>query len=1385
LTESVAFAELVDMPISRVFQGKITGAQPLESEQALDWDSEHGWREALFAHHATFQGAVNYYLCAFAACATDPTGAAGRLRQQLRESWESFYRPSGEFLGIRRTLLGFLDGLTAISTAEDAFALILAGNEADDVTRQLALDSLLHDLGGEAAIQQGGRQYFPYFCQPTTKARFPRSAEALEKASGQAQLPAMLHAENAAVEFCAEPERLRFAWFANAQPGGESYSGAAVKAKLVEAAEWLLPKVGAGEALPEFEKRIGELLDENISFPRYTGGSIAKEALKRRFFAWLIFRFVEATPRTFAWLRDSFPKPKIGRTTKASAADDRATLEARLTSLGDDPIKLARGRRGYVFPAFTALPCWGAKDRGDVQWSEFDIAAFKEALKTLNQFRLKTEEREKERSRLLQFGAFIDGTSDSWGAQEPDEEPPGRLMRSDLRRELVARLVDELQPENREVEGEASHDVISRRARRGLRDVIEKWNQKVKAGERFSEAKRKQVKEVIAAYQAEHPETMGSATLFQKLTEESFWPLWQAPATEELARRQQEGSSEDPLRDYYEYCEAEAEAERLKAPIRFTPADPRQSRRLFMFSDLTGRSAARHVSGQRAIDVSIAVKDGDRWREARVRLGYSAPRLGRDHLQGAADEPGSVWLPPVLSAFFDVHHAPPQDFAGCAVALMPDWHPRQVKTPDGSVRIEEEIRYLLNLPMSLEVGEVISHFEKATRWKGQFNAMDDTLIHLHWPATMDPKKHEDAWWREGKSFDVLAIDLGQRFAVAAAILRAHRGEGHWEIGAIDGEVCRAKLLTLRDLRLQGEDARVLSDGQWRTEPHGSRGRLATEVETEEAKTLLRALSPNDAFADEEEKRFTAQIDSRFFPAQNDTLLRALRRAQGHLARYQRWAAALVAQKSLGDEWTEQDLKPEWKEFSACDELLQHVLAEIARLQLELPRHLVAIANRVAPLRGRSWAWNRLANASEADGRVSHRLDQTGPNRGKVWLRGQRGLSMKRIEQLEELRRRAQSLNRALQRRPGEEARFGRALAGDVLPDPCPALSDKLDRIKEQRINQTAHLILAEALGVEPRSHEIADDVRRERDIHAEYRRIPGREPVDFIVIEDLSRYRTSQGRAPSENSRLMKWCHRAVRDKLKELCEPFGIPVLETPPAYSSRFCSRSGVAGFRAVEVGPKDAGNFRWSRLLAQAAEKGSAAFEEAKQAQKLFELLSQCNLLGAGVTTKPRTLLAPQPGGPIFVPGTGAAPPMQADLNAAINLGLRAIAAPDTHRILVKIRTEAGDQGAFIPRLGNKRERASFAAQGKPAPIRFIEGDAENAGSLTHRATNFFVDLGELATFDRAEHPSFPGARLASGRGLWKSVKNAQWQRCAEINRRRIENWNKKAEEEDQMS
>ena len=64
----------------------------------------------------------------------------------------------------------------------------------------------------------------------------------------------------------------------------------------------------------------------------------------------------------------------------------------------------------------------------------------------------------------------------------------------------------------------------------------------------------------------------------------------------------------------------------------------------------------------------------------------------------------------------------------------------------------------------------------------------------------------------------------------------------------------------------------------------------------------------------------------------------------------------------------------------------------------------------------------------------------------------------------------------------------------------------------------------------------------------------------------------------------MKWCHRAILNKLKELCEPYGIAVVEANAAYSSRFCSRTGVAGFRGIELHPVAKFQWRWQQQLVQ---------------------------------------------------------------------------------------------------------------------------------------------------------------------------------------------------------
>ena len=500
------------------------------------------------------------------------------------------------------------------------------------------------------------------------------------------------------------------------------------------------------------------------------------------------------------------------------------------------------------------------------------------------------------------------------------------------------------------------------------------------------------------------------------------------------------------------------------------------------------------------------------------------------------------------------------------------------------------------------------------------------------------------------------------------------------------------------LRLPGEDAKVFRDGNPKPQEElsGQRGRNLMAGEWQEARDICAALGfQPDRLLGTDERRYS-------FPESNHELLYALRRAQARLARLQSWscvayqepdekkraafekrrtrikkqiaeAVALLAEDQIGQELPERrvwlnELKPPM-EKGAWNLIAQRIIQEIANERAIIQRELVRIADRIQPLRGRRWEWAPRPNDAN-----NHILQQTqrGTDKRQKLLAGQRGLSMKRIEQLESLRQRCQSLNRALRQEPGKPANLGRSKRGIELPDPCPELLDRLDALKEQRVNQTAHLILAQALGVRLRPHTTSAPEREKHDIHGEYERIPGREPVDFVVIENLKYYEMSQGRARSENARLMKWCRRHLRDKLIQLCDPYGLRVLEEWPADTSKFCSLTGVAGFRAVELTPEDAVEFRWKKHLDRLADperlkklnKDERA--ESERVKAVFDALEKLNadlLKNRPARPKWRTLLVPLRGGPIFVPMRGK--PFQADINAAINLGLRALAAPDNQR------------------------------------------------------------------------------------------------------------------------
>ena len=570
------------------------------------------------------------------------------------------------------------------------------------------------------------------------------------------------------------------------------------------------------------------------------------------------------------------------------------------------------------------------------------------------------------------------------------------------------------------------------------------------------------------------------------------------------------------------------------------------------------------------------------------------------------------------------------------------------------------------------------------------------------------------------------------------------------------------------LRLQGEDARVLKDGKWEVERYGERGRSATPDESKTVLTVMERLGvqPTELFPNGEVQKFS-------FPEQNDQLLSAFKRSQKRLALLQSISWQIKEETHLDKikerlkdrtdlpQWLLSVDDPKWVSLVRAK-----ITQEIESLRTTLGSVLPVLATRILPQRRFDWEWVKREGGQT---HILRRTDRKGASQKSLKIMGQRGISMERIEQLEGLRRCAQSLNRALAQTPGEKSLIHRF--SDALPDPCPEILDKLDVIRKERVNQTAHLILAQALGVRLKKHAKSAKERVLGDFHGEYEKF--REPVDFIVLEDLFRYKASQGRSRRENSRLMLWCHRAILDKVKQLSEVFGIPVLETNAAYSSKFSALTGVAGFRAEEISLKNRSDWYWRKQLSRFDEASAGTLKVDKDEKRKLEMIScvfqQLDLLNSKRPKKPPiTLLVPRLGGPLFISMKEDEAVHQADMNAAINLALRAVAAPDADEILLKIPSVRED-GDLFARAVSKREEARWGRT--PIKITLEKEPKEGATDKLGNYPNFFVDLGAVAWFGGATLEGRKNLPISSGQGIWGSIKKREWKRAMQINIKRL--------------
>lgn len=127
------------------------------------------------------------------------------------------------------------------------------------------------------------------------------------------------------------------------------------------------------------------------------------------------------------------------------------------------------------------------------------------------------------------------------------------------------------------------------------------------------------------------------------------------------------------------------------------------------------------------------------------------------------------------------------------------------------------------------------------------------------------------------------------------------------------------------------------------------------------------------------------------------------------------------------------------------------------------------------------------------------------------------------------------------------------------------------------------------------------------------------------------------------------------------------------------------------------------------------------------------------------------------------------MQADLNAAINLALRAVAHPSCASIHHRMRTERKKGAKGQPDFFVAREARRFGKD-KIGIIPEAEG-----GLPKERNPNLFFDEHRIAKFGRARLENENGSEFpySSGPGLWKEVNDrvAQWKRCREINNARL--------------
>ena len=1332
------------MSINRTYQGRVTAVHEILDNKFTRGRelSPTDWQSLLANHLSLFQAATNYFLTCFAACARDSEVLAlQNFVHKLTTSWITHeYRKSGEAKGFRSLLA---DALPHFVQPEDTFndvANRIVDPQIPKETLHLAIEALLTDLGGESSIQQHGRSYLPYFCSPKTKANFPRSLKLLERETAKIELPRLLHEELLDLGGLRKDYEIHhFATLSRDQP---PIANGSLRRKLQDWISHLEKENFLTKTQSISWKREAMELPDSTSIPHYNGAA-AKGAEKNRLYAFICAKLLPSSPEKLAVLRSTFPKPKPAKVQKSpkkltSAQQKKieaAKREGRLRSLGADPIEEARGERNYIFQSFSSILSRSDPQEGPT-WSEFDIAAFKQALTALNQVDQKIVERTNALAELEEQISYFDTKQGK--TRNPDEpvtfanDPRLDLMKdleTDLASLLHADLADSIYS-------------LGRATIKGWPFIRDDYRKTLSKNPNVSE--KELIETVIHKFQ-KRTKNIGSVQLFELLAKLKYRPLWISVPEKKIATWRRNEWSLDFLTDYVSYRILKSDADHLRdnLEVNLTPAHLSRSRRPVMLSDLVGASKVVHLNhnDQQSLVTSFYTPNLQTgvYQEKRYEVCYSAPRLKRDDLTGGENR---SLLQPLMKGL-GLKLPPLTEVAekskDLAVSLMPDWYASSPR-----LRSDTPDRFLLNFPAKLETDWIAEKLGKARLFNSaQFNGPTDDPLHLHWPETIKLKEGERAWWEKPEilknGFTVASFDLGLRGAAASVICQAvsdlesipsKKRSYARHIGKAGKHEWYAYPLSRKMLRLPGEDQLVYQRkfGEFRREPGGQKGRKADGVDTQYFTDALETTFSPYLDLDERDREIPS-----YFLEQNRKLLRLTKCLLVYLASCHRAFIQLKTEIPLeGKKLTALHSRirsiVEDNDKSTATEALSRQIHDI---RSSLRPLLTSLANRILP--GKKYKWiidegspqeltNRDGNREKF---VPHTLKTQillTPTKTKIYQQG--GLHAQRIETIEDLRRRLASYQREINRTIGIEPTIGYGRNSGNVPDAAPELLEKLDQLKEQRVKQTAHLILTHALGLQLKGTGKTPSTARADSLHGEYEIAPKGKVADMIVIENLDRYRTDQGRSRRENRQLMSWSHRAITDVLREITAPYGIPVLAVAAAYSSKFCATTSRPGFRAVEISPHQSDHFllqNW-RVSDNPARKKIAT-----------QIL---NILETHKNKKGLKLLLPQDGGPLFFPAFDSKqekslnyPVVNADLNAAGNLCLRAIAAPEKLDLLHKFRVKTG-KDALHPRCENIREKTSLSPKSTLNPIT----DEEIRPELLAQkfATFFYAGQGDSAQF-----------------------------------------------------